>query len=128
MYIMKRLFTIIILSFVAFFAFAQDAPPADDPYARFQGIWYVVVDDKYAFVIFIDDTFISAAGDRAVFFRYSVENQDLILTNAIGLSPDGWEESPDGIVTFKIQYVFSGDRLILAFEGEHITLSRIPEW
>jgi hypothetical protein len=51
----------------------------------------------------------------------------LILSNHRGFGDDGWKE--DEPKTIKIQYVFSGDRLILVSDGEPtITLSRIPEW
>jgi hypothetical protein len=37
---------------------------------------------------------------------------------------NGWEETAGENETRNIQYVFSGDRLILVFDGEPITFSR----
>ncbi|MDR0685794.1 MAG: hypothetical protein LBF83_11805 [Spirochaetaceae bacterium] len=90
-------------------------------------MWYEV-DEEYAFVIFIDDVFISNV-DGGFSLRYSVEDNNLIMNNPRTLGIDGvWDEIQTENEKSKIQYVFSGDRLILIFDGEPMTLSRVPEW
>jgi hypothetical protein len=36
---MKKLYAVIFSLFVIAPVFAQDAPPADDPYAKFRSLW-----------------------------------------------------------------------------------------
>jgi hypothetical protein len=108
-----------------FFNAAQDTNPANDPYAKFQGVWHDV-DDKDALFVFIDDIFF-INGDGGFSFRYSIEGNNLIMTNPRELGDDGWKEHNEPETgTGTLQYVFSGDRLILLFDGEPwVTLSRI---
>jgi hypothetical protein len=123
---MKKLVLIGFLALLVLPVFSQEK----DSRAPFQGIWYGVEygEDKVIF-IFIDDVFICNL-DYGSSCRYSVEDNNLIVTNFRGLSDDGWEDG--GNETAKIQYVFSGDRLILVFDGEPITLSKdytdFSEW
>ncbi|MDR1219682.1 MAG: hypothetical protein LBK73_08755 [Treponema sp.] len=119
---MKKLGLIGLLVLLTLPIFSQEK----DSRAPFQGVWYDV-NKKYAFFIFIDDIFICNL-DYGFSSRYSVEDNNLILTNFRDFGIDGWENIDEN-ATDKIQYVFSGDRLILVFDGEPIiTLSRIPEW
>jgi hypothetical protein len=78
---------------------------------------------KKVIFIFVDDIFICNL-DGGFFSRYSVENNNLIATNPRGLDDGGWEDLGDENEIGKIQHVFSGDRLILVFDGEPITLSK----
>ena len=126
---MKRLFIIAVLTFTIFPALSQEK----DSRAPFQGIWYGVIygEDKVIF-IFIDDIYITNL-DYEFSGRYSVENNNLIMTDFRRLNiGNEWEKVGDENATGKIQYVFSGDRLILVFDGEPITFSRdytdFPEW
>jgi hypothetical protein len=125
---MKKLFMIAVLSCAVLPAFSQE-----DEYARFQGVWYGVIygGEVKVFFIFIDDIFISHIESDS-YGRYSVENNNLILTDFRELGADGWGEIHGENEEAKIQYVFSGERLILVFDGEPITFSRdytdFPEW
>jgi hypothetical protein len=122
----KYYFLVAVLSFPIFPAFAQDTSPADDPYAKFQGIWHEVIDSEERGVfIFLDDILIFIAGDMAASYRYSIENQDLILTRFRGLGPDGWGKELEQ--SDRTQYVFSGEKLIFVSDGEPIILSRYYE-
>jgi hypothetical protein len=129
---MKKLFIAIILIRLTFPVFAQNAPPANDPRAKFQGIWYGVVygEDK-VFFVFIDDFFICNL-DYGFSYKYLVEDHDLILTSGRFLGLDGWDNQQYENGIDKIQYIFSGDKLLLIFDGEPITLSKnyedFPEW
>jgi hypothetical protein len=135
---MKKLFITVMLFSLTLSAFSQDTPLVDDPYAKFQGVWYgVIYDEDPVFFVFIDDIFICNL-DYGFLGRYSVEDNDLIVTSGRELGVDGWEK--EGVwgkeweqdETFKIQYVFSGERLVLVFGGDPITLSKdytdFPEW
>jgi hypothetical protein len=133
---MKRLFIAVILSLAVLPVFAQDAPPSDDPYAKFQGIWYgVIYDEDKVFFVFIDDIFICNL-DGGYYYKYNIEGQNIVIKNARELLVSGWgdtEYNPDTTNSeWKIQYVFSGKRLVLVFGGEPITLSTnpadFPEW
>jgi hypothetical protein len=123
---MKKLVLISMLALLTLPILSQEK----DSRAPFQGIWYGVIygEDKVIF-IFIDDIFICNL-DYGFSGRYSVENNNLIVTNSRDLGIEGWKEARDSIG--KIQYVFSGDRLILVFDGEPITFSRdytdFSEW
>jgi hypothetical protein len=125
---MKKLVLIGLLALLALPIFSQEK----DSRAPFQGIWYGVIygKDKVIFV-FIDDVFICNL-DYGFSSRYSVEDNNLIVTNFRGLNDDGWEEPGNEDEIGKIQYVFSDDRLILVFDGEPITFSRdytdFSEW
>jgi hypothetical protein len=104
----------------------------DDPYAKFQGIWYGVIDNEYKVVfIFIDDVLICNL-DYGFSCKYLVENHELILINGRFLGLDGWDNEQNGNRIDKIQFLFSGEKLILAFDGEPIIFSRnyedFPEW
>jgi hypothetical protein len=116
---MKKIILVVLLVLLALPIFSQEK----DSRAPFQGIWYGVIysGEVKVFVIFIDDIFISHIESDS-YGRYSVEGSNLILTNFRELGIDGWEEIRDE--TGKIQYVFSGDKLILVFDGEPITFSR----
>jgi hypothetical protein len=133
---MKKLYAVIFSLFVIVPVFAQ----ADDPYAKFQGVWYGVacVDGggKVIF-IFIDDYCISINLDSGSFFKYNIEGQNLVIKNGRELNDSGWGdiiEIPDPDSTDEhIQYVFSGERLFLLGGGEVIiSLSKdytdFPEW
>jgi hypothetical protein len=121
---MKRLVLIGFLVLFSASAFSQEK----DSRAPFQGIWYDVDDAEILFVFIDDIFFINGGSDGGGSFRYSVEDNNLILTNPRKLDIDGWEVIHEGPATVKTQYVFSGDRLTLIFDGEPIILSRIPEW
>jgi hypothetical protein len=117
---MKKMVLIGILVLLAIPAFSQEK----DSRAPFQGIW---LGDYDTLFVFIDDIFF-CNGDGGVSFHYSVENNSLILTNPRKLDDDGWEEIHDETATdtVTLQYMFSGDRLILLFDGEPwATMSRI---
>jgi hypothetical protein len=125
---MKKLVLITTLALLTLPAFSQEK----DSRTPFQGIWYgVIYGEQKVFFIFIDDIFISHL-DSDHSGRYSIENQDLILTNFSKLGVEGWEDIRDKNETGKIQYVFSGKNLILVFDGEPITFSRdytdFSEW
>jgi hypothetical protein len=74
---MKKLVLICILVLLALPIFSHDVPLDGDDYAKFQGVWYDV-DEKYAFIIFIDDIFISNV-DLGFSLHYSVEDNNLII-------------------------------------------------
>jgi hypothetical protein len=128
---MKKLALITVLALLTLPAFSQEK----DSRTPFQGIWYGVIygEDKVVF-IFIDDIFICNL-DGGGSGHYSVENNNLIITKSrrFDWDVDGWgKETPDEVAPGKIQYVFSGDKLILVFGGEPITFSRdytdFSEW
>jgi hypothetical protein len=127
---MKKLFITVMLFSLTFSTFSQDTPPANDPYTKFQGVWDVVIDSEERGVyIFLDDILIIIVGDMVASYRYSIENQDLILTSARGLGPDGWGKEWDQV--YRARYVFSNEKLILVSDGEPIILSRhegFDEW
>jgi hypothetical protein len=130
---MKKLFISVMLVFLALPIFAQNAPSANDPRAKFQGIWYGVVygEDKVLF-IFIGDIFINNL-DLGYSGRFSVEDQNLVMNIKYDCLNSGeMREIHNEFTTVKIQFLFSGEKLILAFDGEPITLSRnyedFPEW
>jgi hypothetical protein len=115
---MKKLILISILLLLAFPGFSQEK----DSRAPFQGIWHDV-DDSDTIYAFIDDILFSNTngGDAA---RFSVKDNNLILTNLRKLGDNGWKEI-DYPATSAIQYMFSGDRLILVYDGNVTILSRI---
>jgi hypothetical protein len=130
---MKKSILIVMFLFIAGFVFAQVDPPADDPYEKFQGIWYGVIYNGYKVVfIFIDDIFICAAGNKAAYYRYSVEDQNLIAISVRELNHRVWENEKELRQEDRIQYMFSGEKLILASDGDPTILSRnyedFPEW
>jgi hypothetical protein len=117
---MKKIFFIGLLVLLTLPIFSQEK----DSRAPFQGIWHDV-NDKDTLFVFIDDIFF-INGDGGGSVRYSVEDNKLILTNPRKLDINGWEEIHDEPTTLKIQYVFSGEKLVLIYDGESvIILSRI---
>ncbi|MDR1218046.1 MAG: hypothetical protein LBK73_00360 [Treponema sp.] len=118
---MKKLVLIGLLVLLMLPIFSQ----GKDSRAPFQGIWYGIIygEDKVIF-IFIDDIFICNL-DFGFSGHFSVEDQNLIMTTKYQYLNSGeLEDIYDESETGKIQYVFSGDRLILVFDGEPITFSR----
>jgi hypothetical protein len=138
-YNMKKLYLAALLIFLTLPAFSQE-----DEYARFQGIWYPVLveytDEEFytseECLIFIDDIFITTLDGDFISGRYSVGNDNLILTNLRALVDEEWteaEEENETGITVIIQYVFSGDRLMLVLGNDPITFSRYykpyhPKW
>jgi hypothetical protein len=116
---MKKFYLIILLIILAIPAFPQEM----DGRTPFHGIWYGLYGDVKIFYIFIDDVFITNLDD-GFFSHYSVEDNNLILTNPRELDIDGWKKIQDEDIAGNIQYVFSGDKLILVFDGEPIAFSR----
>jgi hypothetical protein len=119
---MKKIVFISMLVFLALPIFAQ----TDDPYAKFQGVWYEVTNRENKFIfIFIDDILIFTNLYASFSWRYSVEDNNLILTNPRKFGVDGWAQYEEN-TTDKTKYVFfgdRGDRLILVFDDPMI-LSR----
>jgi hypothetical protein len=133
---MKKIIIVLYLVITVLPTFSQDMPPDGDDYTKFQGIWYgVIYDEDPVFFVFIDDIFICNL-DYGFSCRYSVENHNLIVTSGRELLVSGWGDTkynPDTTNNNgKIQYIFSGERLVLVFDGEPITLSKdytdFPEW
>lgn len=126
---MKKIVLIIILVLLVLPIFSQEK----DSRAPFQGIWYgVIYDEDPVFFVFIDDLFICNL-DFGFSGHFLVEDQNLIMTTQYEYLNSGeLEEIYDESETGKIQYVFSGDKLILVFDGEPIILSRsyedFPGW
>jgi hypothetical protein len=125
---MKKLFIAVMLIFLTLPVFSQEK----DSRAPFQGIWYPIfyeykneVFTSEECFIFIDDIFITTLDGYFISGHYSVEKNNLILTNPRILGDDGWEDAgvEDETGTI-IQYIFSGDRLILLFDGDPTTFSR----
>jgi hypothetical protein len=128
---MKKLFIIVVLSFSVILAFSQEYE-----HAKFQGVWYAMIEGEKVIYVFIDDICITMRVDLGIVgiaCRYSVENNNLILSNPREPSFDGWKDNHDGSEELEFQYVFSGDRLIFVSDGEElVTFSRdntdFPEW
>jgi hypothetical protein len=125
---MKKQFFAVILVYLTLPVFTQDVPSADDPYAKFQGVWYgVIYDEDPVFFVFIDDVFICNL-DGGYYYKYNIEGQNIVTISGRELLVSGWgdtEYNPDTTNREgKIQYVFSGERLVLIFDGYPISLSK----
>jgi hypothetical protein len=150
---MKQLTLIAFLTLSSIAALAQsidktlDEEAFKNSRAPFQGIWYGVVYSDSALktiFIFIDDIFIMNyicdfpnedfyGTNESYYSRFSVKDKNLIMmTNKHYLNEDRWEYASAEPEVQEIQYVFSGKRLILIFDGYPITLSRdyldFDEW
>jgi hypothetical protein len=123
---MKKLVLIVAFLLIASSAFAQDAPPADDPYAKFQGVWYGAIDDECVFFIFMNDAFTMIRQDSAVIGfisgKYLIFEEKLNLeTNKCIVGKDGFYlPYEDGIQNMQMQYIISDETLAL-YENEDIT-------
>jgi hypothetical protein len=121
----------ILLSVLFLAVFSPLFAQTSKHYEKFQGIWYGTIygEDKVVF-IFIDDIFICNL-DGGFSYKYNIEGQNLVLKEGRKLwISSGWVDAANNIG--KIQYIFSGDRLLLIFDGEPIALSRdysdFPSW
>jgi hypothetical protein len=138
---MKMIVSVLFLSLVVLPAFAQDTPPADDPYAKFQGVWYWAYSGEKFIFIFIDDYCIEIEGEsieegNIVFFTYNIEDQYIVPIRVRELGDSGWvnpvynQDTTDNEV--KIQYAFFGENLILLSPGGPMVFSRdytdFSEW
>jgi hypothetical protein len=134
---MKKFVLTVAFLFATSAAFAQDAVPTDDPYAKFQGIWHgVIYDEDKVLFVFIDDILICNLDGYVSCIRYKIEGQNIVAISGRELLVSGWGETiniPNSTDTSgHIQYVFSGEKLVLVFDGEPIILSNdcfdFPEW
>jgi archaellum component FlaF (FlaF/FlaG flagellin family) len=128
---MKRLFTVIILSFAVFPAFAQDTTPSDDPYAKFQGIWYGGFDDNEKFiVVFVNSTYMIKTDNFTIGLftigEYTINNDTIILNKKNVYDDESGLLVPiNPAATITLKYLFSGDKLILATDGNITTFTKM---
>jgi hypothetical protein len=115
---MKKLFLVAALALAALPSFAQE-----DEYAKFQGIWWGIIDDNEIVVFaFIDDTFVTTL-DGGIAGKFFIEKENIIFQVERVLSlPPGWEKIEDTDNKGTWQYVFSGENLVLVEYGEAIVL------
>jgi hypothetical protein len=134
---MKKHFFAIILICFTLPVFAQ----ADDPYAKFQGVWYWAYSGEKFILIFIDDYCIQIEEGRVEeggvsFFTYNIEGQYIVPIRIRELGESGWKNPIDNPDTtgseVKIQYAFFGENLVLLSAGGPMVFSRdytdFPEW
>jgi hypothetical protein len=133
---MKKLFIAAIVLFSAFSAFAQ----TEDEYARFQGVWYAEMEDLNAYFIFENNTAImlgSEDGRSQIidFCNFMISSNKIVFYTKCGFYLDvdrysGWlyagpDDLDDDSRQQEADYIFSGDKLILIFDGDPWILSNM---
>jgi hypothetical protein len=132
---MKKVFIIVLSVCLTLPAFSQDALPSDDPYAKFQGIWHNENKNENYYFIFINNT-VTFTGEEMYIgtvnyctFTLSSNKITFCLKRVLWFSDSKWQsttpddEGIDGI--FEADYIFSGDKLILIFDGEPFVLQKM---
>jgi hypothetical protein len=121
---MKKLVLAVLFVLTVLPAFAQDAPPVGDEYAKFQGVWYGVYSNEIFIFVFIDDTFVSTL-EACFTGKFFIEKENIVFQaeRRLSLLP-GWEKIEDTDNKSTWQYVFSGENLVLVDHGDALVLSR----
>jgi hypothetical protein len=133
---MRRLVLISILVLLALPIFSQDMPPDGDDYARFRGVWCAETEDGNNYFIFENNTAIILGydgGESLVEFDNFMLSYNKIIFHhkyIFYLDDSGWQYvGPDDLNdeyrTDEGNYVFSGDKLILIFDGNPWKLSKM---
>jgi hypothetical protein len=130
---MKKLFLAVMLACLALPVFAQ----TDDPYAKFQGVWWGKADGGDSCHFIFSNNSLTMIGkefgsDLFYFGNYFIDNDTIIYIIKCGFTDDdGWVMPPEEIsiqeITMTFQYVFSEDKLVLIANGYPISLQRPKE-
>jgi hypothetical protein len=121
---MKKPFFTILLALLVLPAFAQDMPPARDEYARFQGVWYRIVNGEELPCYIFSDNIYTEISDYFTFGIFTVDGSKMNLIPKKDYSEEGITPSHDETIT--LQFIFSGNKLILADDkGNILTLLKM---
>jgi hypothetical protein len=127
---MKKLVLAVMLVCLALPAFAQ----TDDPYVRFQGVWWGEADEDSCHYIFFNKNLIISLGETyhnlMYYCTYSIGNSTITIDVKKIFNENNWHskpfvDAPDTIIEY--QYVFSDSKLILVDEGQPMVFSKVTD-
>jgi hypothetical protein len=127
---MKKQFIALMLICLTLPVFAQ----TDDPYAKFQGVWWLKETEDSAHYIFISNILTILLGkmnnNLLYYCTYSIGNSTITIDVKKIFNENNWiskpfVDAPDTIIEY--QYVFSGSKLILIYEDQTMVFSKVTD-